>query len=153
MSRQAVLSMPLSFAIVLVAGIALSGTIRDDQEALAGAGVDSNLGTIADPIEPVKPEIPRIEPPPAPEVEPTPIPEAGPTPIPEAAPVVAEARPITPLPDIPTVVLSGPGESILAIADRVYGTQEMAGPLLDANPALVVEPWRPLPDRTLIRLP
>jgi hypothetical protein len=145
MSRQAVLSMPLSFAIVLVAGIALSGTIRDDQEALAGAGVDSNLGTIADPIEPVKPEIPRIEPPPAPEVEPTPIPEA--------APVVAEARPITPLPDIPTVVLSGPGESILAIADRVYGTQEMAGPLLDANPALVVEPWRPLPDRTLIRLP
>jgi hypothetical protein len=152
MSRQAVLSLPLSFAIVLVAGIALSGTIRDAQEPSA-EGADSNLGTIADPFEPVKPEIPRIEPPPAPGVEPSAPPEVEPIAAPEVELVVQEAVPIRPLPDIPTVVLSEPGESILAIADRVYGTQDMAGPMLDANPALNVEPWRPLPDRTMIRLP
>lgn len=144
MSRQAVISLPLSFAIVLVAAIGLSGTIRDGEEGRSGA-IRYVDGTIADPIGPVKAEKPAPGPPAG--VEPTP----DPPPLPPAE--APADHPIEPRPDLPRVIVTRPGESLLSVAERAYGSAEMAGPMLDANPSLLVEPWRPLPGGTVLTLP
>ncbi|QDV33834.1 hypothetical protein [Tautonia plasticadhaerens] len=149
MSRQAVISMPLSFAIVLVAAIGLSGAIRDGDGGREGV-VHHDGGTIADPSGPVKPENPEVEA--RAEVDPPPDPPSPPPVGDRVEPLPGVPR-LEPLPGVPRVIASLPGESLRTVSERAYGSAEMAGPLLDANPSVLVEPWRPLPGGTLIRLP
>ncbi|RUL88142.1 hypothetical protein [Tautonia sociabilis] len=137
MRRQAVISMPLSFAIVLLAAVVLVGDGRiGPASESAAAGSRPGPGTL--PPE-IGPKAAQESPAPAPALVPVPAP--GLPPAPDLGPVG------------PAFVDSAPGESLEDLALRVFGSVEMAGPLQTANPGLVIEPWRALPAGTRLRLP
>lgn len=131
MRRQAVVSMPLSFLIVIIAAIAFTSTQRDTPV--------SGLTTLPDQEGTVEAEIGS-------DISQNP---------PKTVHLTSEVVEITPRPrsETPMVVVSEPGESLADVAVRVYGTVEMVEPMWTANSRVVDSNWRPLPTGTVLRLP
>ncbi|MEW4570366.1 hypothetical protein AB1L88_21070 [Tautonia sp. JC769] len=156
MSRQAILSMPLSFAIVLVAAVALSGTARRADPALPAA-VPDDPPPVAEP-SPVAPSEP-LAPPTAPLVAPTEDPVV-PTEVPASAPAPAPVPTTEPTADPFPVKEHPPDEQGTSLPDATARPSPIPKapqppPLLDAPEATPDssrshgrEHWRPIRPRS-----
>lgn len=140
MSRQAILSMPLSFAIVLVAAMALSGTAR---QAELGLPVE-NPG---DPLPVADEAIPHAPPEAPVEVE-QPIAE------PSADPLSVEAHGSVPeTPDLPDATSLPPDETSAHSAVHVAPEPPPALTTPESSSSRDREHWRPIVPRSTLPSP